>query len=89
MTFLRGHASGLEGAPSPNHLFARDSSSMADPHRYIPYIFRHRWYISQPLWRYAHSITMRYFPFDRHLASESSWDNPDNFWSADTGHSSS
>ena len=60
-----------------------------DPHHYILYIFRHRWYISQPLWRYAYPITMHYFPFDRHSASESSWDNPDNIWSADTGHSPS
>jgi len=32
MTFLRGHASGLGGALSPNHSFARDSSSMAQIH---------------------------------------------------------
>jgi hypothetical protein len=29
MTFLRGHASGLEGALSLNHSFVRDTSSMA------------------------------------------------------------
>ena len=39
MTFLRGHASGLEGALSPNPLFARGSLSMAQIHTIIFYIF--------------------------------------------------
>jgi hypothetical protein len=32
MTFLRGHASGLEGTLPPNHPFAHDSSSVAQIH---------------------------------------------------------
>ena len=88
MTFQPGPASGFEGAPISNHLNVSLHLCNSSQALYSIYFSPSLAYLATTLEVCVRS-DMGCFPIDRRLASQCSWHNPDDIWSADTNNPSS